>query len=326
MKQERICRIRLAYLMAMLACFGSNVNSETHKLAVSQRKPSKGEVTVEKAVESCEQFLHSFRFPVPKGVVPGVSLRRSSLGISKHYCVDYRSMYRFSVSVDNGKVFMFSNTGRQNEYATERRKKAYVVNGPENAKRYAKSLLELLGSKNRYRISHLKHGVESEWGDTGHTRSRLVRLRLEAYEHEYPLGTYDSCNLSINPVDGVLLGYGLRQTPYKIESFSTKLTIDKAISKAAATIKEYGVGTNRSGHWEHVQWVQTGKRLRPPRNESRLQYVCPNGKFGGLKYDEKESPIRLRLAWVLYYPGDEAVFVDAGNGRILGGISMPGYK
>lgn len=294
-----------------------------HKgIDAEQFKPQKGEVTVEKAVEACEHFLRLVKLPLPKGVVPGVSRLNGRPGMSKPYLISYEPIYEFAVRADTGKVLMFSNNGRELEYARGKRQKApYAVNDPINAKGYASTFSKLLGFGDRYRISDFKPNLQGDPDNIGLNRVGLIRLQLEAYEHGFPLAIYDSCSLSIDPVDGVLMSFGVRQTPYKIESYTAKLSIDQARSKAASTVKEYGVGTYRPGYLVIVQGARYGDRLWPAKTESRLQYVCPNGVFGGLKYDEQETPKRLRLAWVLYYPGDEAVFVDAGDGRILGGIS-----
>jgi len=48
-----------------------------------------------------------------------------------------------------------------------------------------------------------------------------------------------------------------------------------------------------------------------------LGYVRPNGLFGG-KQDPDQVPFRLRLAWAVYF-GEESVWIDAGDGSILGG-------
>ncbi len=294
-----------------------------HKgISMDQLKPQKDEVTVDKIVEACEQFISLAGLPKPKGVIPGVSRRTRNQVKNRIYSVFYEPVYMLSVRADSGKIQTFTNMGREFEYSHGKKQKPpFVLTDPINAKGYVNRLYKKLGFGGRYRISRFDCNLNGDKNNNELGYVGFVRIDLEAYEFGYPLAVYDRSDIAVDPLDGALIGYGVTRTNYKIESHASKLTFDQAKKKAETTVKQYGVGTYRQGMAIMVRGARIGDRLWPPKRLSRQEYVCPNGLFGGLKYDEKESPKRLRLAWVLYYPGDEAVFVDAGDGRILGGIS-----
>ena len=109
----------------------------------------------------------------------------------------------------------------------------------------------------------------------------------------------------------MVVSYGRqRDRPFAIESHTPVLSLREAGAKAEPLLKEYEVGR---------QW-KDGPELPAATRTSRLAFVHPNGENGGTEYDAGERPLRMRLAWVLYYAGNDAVWIDAADGKVLGGI------
>lgn len=71
------------------------------------------------------------------------------------------------------------------------------------------------------------------------------------------------------------------------------------------------------GYYEHWYEGRRGRQEYDPAHPPRLHYAVPNGVFDGLKYPAS-GRLKGRLAWVVSF-GKDMVFIDAGNGRLLGG-------
>jgi hypothetical protein len=114
----------------------------------------------------------------------------------------------------------------------------------------------------------------------------------------------------VNPSNGVLEYYNYSKgRKYEIESHKKTLTLERAKELSLPTVKKFKIGIDDNGI------------TFPPVTEAPfLAYVLPNSSFGGLDYPKKE-PYRLRLAWVLTYPGDDQLWIDADDGKVLGGVN-----
>ena len=114
---------------------------------------------------------------------------------------------------------------------------------------------------------------------------------------------HDFVRVVLSPSDGELLAYRKNwgQTP---EAFTIRISKDTAIQAAGAGVV-----------------LHFKAKRAPDGNVSGPVVVCPNDVFGA-------SPVgsdTRRLAWVVAYPkqpeyrNDMEVWVDAENGRLLGG-------
>lgn len=278
--------------------------------------PGKGEASIEKILEACEQFLATVGLPRPKDIVPGVGRGNTGGKRDTYLSVRYDQFYWFTVTATNGRLTSFKNYLRESEYSGGRAQKTpFVLTDPINARGFVTKIAKKLGLDDRYQIVDFKWLIEEGRNSGSPQKAKLVFAKIEAFEHGYPLATFDHAGFLIDPADGVLLSFSVSNIwKWTIESHEAKLTFNQAKAIAEPYVKKYRLGEDR-----------TGIRKRPLSNTgsnfpTRLEYVLPNGIYDGVKYDCFESPMRLRLAWVIWYPGLDCIYIDAADGRILGGV------
>jgi hypothetical protein len=130
-------------------------------------------------------------------------------------------------------------------------------------------------------------------------------------------GRYDLC---VDALDGTVIAYLKREfrvVPYAIESHAAVVKLSEALDAARTLGKKDPAGVGRS------EW---GAAFEPGAKPTQLMLVCPNGEYGGLKYDRSQHPVLLRLAWVFFYPRSVEVWIDAADGKVLGGYSRRLFK
>lgn len=122
-------------------------------------------------------------------------------------------------------------------------------------------------------------------------------------------------DLDLDALDGTVIVYedrgALYNSTYTIESHTCTIKLREAWAKAEPLVKKYKIGEAPFG--APAGEPQFGAR------PTQLMFVHPNGLMGGLKYDRSEKPARLRLAWVFSYSLIEEVWIDAADGKVLGG-------
>jgi len=68
----------------------------------------------------------------------------------------------------------------------------------------------------------------------------------------------------------------------------------------------------------YTQTLPEFDRYAPATEAPKLEYLKPNGQYGGLNYSDRLPPTRVRLAYAVKFGRDE-VWIDASNGDVLGG-------
>lgn len=281
-------------------------------------EPSKGELSIEEMIANCETFLEVNRLPSPKGIIPDV--RRSTFsGIrSRHSSIHFDMKYWFSVSTISGKIITFQYHERSDEILRGRKQtQPLFISDEAAALSYALKRAKQLGFNRNYVLDKFECDFSKSRKNAANIDARFVGQR-----HGYSLGSLDQGGIVIDPQDGALLSFGApTDFGIKVESHTPRLTERQARSLADRVANRYDVGIYRRGYIYKVVGLKYGDRMKPSMKKSVMQYVLPNGKFGGLPYDARSNPRRVRLAWILWYPGDEAIWLDAADGRCLGGLS-----
>ena len=113
-------------------------------------------------------------------------------------------------------------------------------------------------------------------------------------------------SITVDPQDGTLVSFG-QQWDVQVESHTVSFPKDKAVAKAKQVYAEY-------------YRTRTPPHKGTYKSKVELGYVLPNGGFGGKRYPER-VPFRIRLAWAVFF-WEEAVWIDAGNGSVLGGAIL----
>lgn len=282
-----------------------------------QLRPAPGEVSVEEALKACIVFLDRAGVRV-SAKAPSVqrTLTREERGFLYH--VNYGGDSCVSVDVRTGKVSSFANLLRQREQSHGGwRGPARRFNSAIGAQVFIRSLAKRLGVPSSYRLSDLQfygdrdpNGVETHGAPSASASFQSVPFGYPLRDH------WGEHYLKVDPVDGVLVEYTQRGGPtYTILSHEPKLRFGDAKAKAGPVVVIYSVGRYRPDEFEYRHPGSGPAPARP----STLAYVCANGQMGGLNDEPARKPQRLRLAWVLHYPRDEEVWIDAADGRLLGG-------
>ena len=79
----------------------------------------------------------------------------------------------------------------------------------------------------------------------------------------------------------------------------------EARAKAEPVEKKFGVG----------KAPMPGMDATPATKVTGLSLVHPNGLSVGVDFGTKEGTARLSLAWVLYYPLNDEMWIDAADGK-----------
>lgn len=272
-----------------------------------------GDISENQAVEACHRFLRKCRMAIPSGK-PTLRRRQIRDMPASSIVVTYEPFTFLVVDGVEGEVTIFSR-----QIPPSGKPPVATAVGPERlrdevvARAFLRNLLTRLGMSSEYKIVEFKRHLLASLIASKPDGPAVIDALFQPMPHGYRLrnsfGRYD---VTINAVDGMLIAYMKHpKWSYTIESHEPKLTFEQAKGKAASVVREYGVGKPRLH----------GSTSRPATRKSELMLVRPNDELGsGIKYEPKKQPARLRLAWVLVYSGDDEVWIDAGDGRLLGGI------
>jgi hypothetical protein len=282
----------------------------------AQLEPGPGEITVDKAVEVSREFFRKIGVDVPSSVIP--TAERSKYGTRPGGSIDLDFAGEAIVSVDlgTGVLLTYDNMRRDGDYMDGKLHQGSSRLGDALAAlNRAWSVFERVGGDKDCKLVELKAVLQSP-GGAANARYYLVSAIFQPKPFGYRFrGGFKACGFNIDPLDGTVDSYensGAMNPPYTIESQKAVLKLSEARAKADPLAEKYGVGQSR----------RPGMEARPTTKPSELMFVHPNGENGGLEYPDYENPARLRLAWVLYYPEDDEIWIDASDGTVLGGRSF----
>lgn len=269
-------------------------------------RPGDGEITVEQALKSCSAFFERLGMPVPEGA-PRVDRPKIRGERSRAYGFGYQHGGFLLVEAKTGAVVGFMNSGH---VAAGGR----PLRGDLDAQMYLRALAKRLGATDKHKMTDYR----SRFGVQPEVNRPMERSSVSAVFQTMPFGyrfrgSRDGFAVVVDPGDGALIEYHrIGPRPYTIESHEAKLKFEQANAIARPLALKRAVGQWRSTDGNYAKTVPTAAQ------PSYLAYVVPNGEFGEPKYTDK--PDRLRLAWVLCYPRHEEIWIDAGDGKVLGGV------
>lgn len=280
--------------------------------------PDKGEISIDKALESCDRFLKLIGHPKPSDV-PRVNRDiYESHKRSPRYAISYGADCSLRVDVRTGKVTNFENRKRELDLHKGQRSmlpSRYLSLVDTQIRFHA--LANKLGIPDTHK---LVRNVITGGGDPRVTESpgrRCAEGEFEDYPNGYPIERKSNAYaIHFDITDGTVVFFTHVHDPGRIiETKTPKLSYKQAKEKAEPIAKEFAVGVYESYELE----FKLGQKPVPSKKPSRIEYVCPNGKMGGVSYDLSAKPQRLRLAWVLRYSRADTIWIDAVDGRLLGG-------
>jgi hypothetical protein len=301
--------------LGLLICCGQGWKPAMGLKGPDDLTPGKGDISVTQALKSCEAFLKKIGIAVPAGA-PEVGRARIGDKRTNSYIVKYNGGLSLTVKAENGAIVNFHNFGRQVLRGGESTPSiSKRLNDDLKAKSYLKSLAKRLGVTDEYKLVEFTSHLVVDRRTEGSTGFPYIRADYEVTPFGYRMRiALDAMSVLVDPVDGMVLFYGkVGSWPYSIESHEAKVDFKQAKALALPMVEKYTLGK-----WRSTDGMYRGT-TPPPGKPSFLGYVVPNGKFGSPEYREFR-PYRLRLAWVLCYPRGEEVWIDAADGKVLGGV------
>lgn len=316
---------RIATIGIALVCAGSLGAQEKWVPDVGMTKeklePGPGEITVDKAVDACRAFFIKLGPAVPEETPRG---RRISSNGSPGGTVGVtylKEMRFFLVNERCGEVSYYANGEPDDDHRSRR-----LAPGPLrlpnalSAQNYAWSVMEGLGLGKDCKLVELQclHFPGGSDSDSGYPQ-------VSAVFQPVPLGyriesKFGKCQLVLDALDGCVVAYRRQDFPenaFTIEAHAATVKQSEALARATPVLEKWGVGPKpESVGTDGPFWTKP----------SQLMFVWPNGLYGGVQYDHAEKPARLRLAWVFFYHAVEEIWIDAADGKVLGGRSRAPSK
>ncbi|MGI8922899.1 MAG: hypothetical protein ACR2HJ_02470 [Fimbriimonadales bacterium] len=209
--------------------------------------------------------------------------------------VDYSGEYRFLLLREDGSVRRFSNEGRKREAAERPAGSPRRYATLQQARLHIVRLANDLGLRPEAKLAEVKY---HPYGDIG------AVFATRPFGHRFK-GRGNGMSLSIDPVDGTLLGFSER---WDIEIERPEVAIAKEV--AIRTAEERFRSHHRKHHNLHSGAYKAVSKVE-------LLYVVPNPTFDS-DYDYSQRTPRARLAYVVFFGADN-VWIDAATGKVLGG-------
>jgi len=246
------------------------------------------------AQNAAAAFLERAGLPIPSAA-PSVEPYEVVSGLQPRLEVVYPGEYRFLLLREDGPVRSFSNEGRKREAAERPAGSPRRYATLQQARLRIVRLANDLGLRPEAKLAEVKYHLHGDIGG---------RFKTRPYGHRFK-GQGNGMSLSIDPVDGTLLGFSQR---WDIEIERPRVEIAKEV--AIRTAEERFRSFHRKHHNLHSG---AGK----PMTKIDLFYVVPNPAFDS-GYDYSQRVPVARLAYVVFF-GKDNVWVDAAAGKVLGG-------
>ncbi|GIV15765.1 MAG: hypothetical protein KatS3mg022_1200 [Armatimonadota bacterium] len=271
---------------------------------LAQRNTSSGELTEQQAVNIAHRFLQNAGLQLPS-TAPRAQLRTKRDGW-RVWQVEWTNRYSMEIDARTGQVYWFANYGREYEQVKRiGRDRQPKIASREVAEQYCWQLAQRLGLPKDAYLKRLRIVAEGEAGDANRAGSVSANFEVRYFGYTF-LSEGGEVAFSVDPLDGTLMFFSAR-APTVIESHDVRISQTEAVSKAKQIYADW-YRTHRSPH----QGKYTGR--------VEIGYVYPNGVFGGKRYPP-QVPYRARLAYAVYF-GEEAVWIDAADGSVLGGLLL----
>lgn len=271
---------------------------------LAQRSTSSGELTEQQAIDSAHRFLRAAGLQLPSNI-PRTWLHTQRDGW-RVWQIEWTNQYSVEMDARTGQVYWFANYGREYEQVKRiGRDRPPQIASREVAEQYCWQLARRLGLPKDAYLKRLRIAAEGETGDANRAGSVSANFEVRYFGYTF-LNEGGEAGFSIDPLDGTLMFFSAR-APTVIESHEVHISQTEAVSKAKQV---------------YADWYRTRRSPHQGKYTGRVQvgYVYPNGMFGGKRYPP-QVPHRARLAYAVYF-GEEAVWIDAADGSVLGGLLL----
>lgn len=294
MKTKAFC-----VMLCLLVAAGS-----TAVWVLAQRNTPSGELTEQQAIESAHRFLQAAGLQLPSSP-PRTWLRTKRDGW-RVWQVEWANRYSLEMDARTGQVYQFAHYGREYEQVKRiGRDRQPQIASREAAEQYCWQLARRLGLPKDAYLKRLRIVAEGETGDANRAGAVSAVFEVRYFGYSF-LGESGEVSITIDPLDGALVYFG-RRLDTLIESHDARVGQNEAVQKAKQV---------------YANWYRTHRSPHQGKYTGRVQigYVYPNGMFEGKRYP-LQVPHRARLAYAVYF-GEEAVWIDAADGSVLGGLLL----
>ncbi len=260
-----------------------------------------------RVVQKSQMLLKKLGINIPHDATIKVCLKNSD---TLSYLVDFSPYVEITYALKTNSISMLGVRNEMIELSTKSRLHSNIdIRDNSSLSKHALALYKLSGLPKSYKLSSIV--------DFGKEHDRwTVRISFDPMPFGFSVRAFEECALFFEIPSGILScitqSYPRK---YEVESHIATLTFNQAKATAEPIASKYQVGKYRPNELA----FQDGSIPRPNLFPSALEYVCPNGRFRGLDYGFPVV-LKLRLAWRLRYPRNEEIWIDAGDGKVLGGF------
>lgn len=213
------------------------------------------------------------------------------------------------MSADTGKVIAFHdnlyNLNYRGPQTIDKRFSDII-----NTKGYVNNLAKKLGCTDDLNLTKFVVNLDTS-GQVNGANISGARPSIKAiYDYQpfgYPIKYYlRHFGLRVDPRNGQLISFGMdNDLSFTIDSHKCSLKEPAAIDLATK------VYADRKGS---VAVDRKMENFKP-----KLMYICPNLNYSDKPYKSPVRPYKLRLAWVIPFLKRDEVWIDADDGKLLGG-------
>jgi hypothetical protein len=289
--------------LILAACF-AGANDPPKTIDFKDVAPRSGEISHTAAVSSCVSFCRGLSMKLPTDKPRIVRWRNNDATFD--WFLMFRD-YKFYVEAATGSVRGFQNERRTYEQVKQLLPQVKPrIRSKDQAIAVLRSVAAKVGLRKGCKLLDVDIGGS---GVKDANQASAVSGSFEYYYKGHPFHDgYGGMTVRLDPRDGVVCFLSRDLTRLRVETADPKLSFYEAKEFAKPIAVRYMLGVDRARQGSVI-----------PAKASRLEFVRPNGMFGAVRYRLEESPARFRLAWVLNYPNAEQIWVDAGDGKVLGG-------
>ncbi len=269
--------------------------------------PKVNELSKERAVKVTKLFLSNSSLmysQIPEHV--GYTVYPTGQRICR---IEKNGEYLADLDAVSGQTLFFDNLRRiHDQVHNAGRTGLRKFSRREDASAYLWNLARRLGLPANAYMVRLDVIDDNDPHHTDSNRTGSIGASFSVRPHGYEfLGEGNGMSLVLDPQDGVLTFFVQRWT-VQIVSWTKKLTSQQSLQHAKISYSKYL--TDKYG----TEWQSSNlASLDVPK----IGYVIPNELFySGIISDATSR--KARLAWAVSF-GKDVVWVDAGNGKILGG-------
>jgi hypothetical protein len=287
----------------------------THS-ALPPAQPLPGEITLQQAITNAQHFLQQAGLPPSHAPIQQVWLHANPYGL-RIWTFQWGGDYAFEVAARTGRVVFFDNNRRIWEQVHHiGRTGRPLFSTKAQWQHYIWQFARRIGLPANAYLVGMSQFADNDPQHTDANPAGSVNAVFSSKPHGYPfLDMGDSMYLDFDPQDGQLVQMFYHWGEVLPESWRVGISEQAALRIAQAALQKVAAEARASHQYGFFFYPL----VLQPTQKPRLGYVVPNSSWGSRYRTNTTYPMRARLAWE-FRLGKRVVWVDAGDGSLLGGI------